>query len=477
MVKTKKNKNTSKRSKKLNSLFHIEKSLQYKKTLHENFKEILKFKSSSSCNRKKTTDYKEETLKFLSLLTIKEKYVLRGSHTYLDQKYPIDIDLSEYLYVDLNKIKNRDKKECFWLTDKISNLIVKLQLKYPDIIFLEFKVGNDYRFNIDIGEIDYKYKKVKNFNYESIKKHIKELFKNKNITKKDLNYLEEIVDINISIKKWKLLNNFFRSKSVLRWTMDEMLKQKKILDHGKIIHLQDTFGDDTVIKLDTLCYIENRYKLVTNIFFLFDKNGNRQKELKKFEKDSDYNVYQDIYKYSMEKNYLKTLKRIWLLSCSSKIKSNIKILKPVFTSKISALGQILGELENLSLILDFMENNILSKQNKDYSFILKKESNIRSITKRFIIHLLDIQNRLYNLLDDKYNDIVTSKISEYFYHNSEDFWDTIKQGLKKKHIEQLKLIFNEIMNFLKRLLNDSVIYYLKKKNSDIESLIKKINLN
>ena len=44
-----------------------------------------------------------------------------------------------------------------------------------------------------------------------------------------------------------------------------------------------------------------------------------------------------------------------------KIKSNIKILKP-FSSKISALGQIQGELENLTLILDFMENDILSKK-------------------------------------------------------------------------------------------------------------------
>ena len=51
MAKTK-NKISGKRSKKLNSLFHIEKSLQYKKTFHQSFKEILKFKSSSSCNKK-----------------------------------------------------------------------------------------------------------------------------------------------------------------------------------------------------------------------------------------------------------------------------------------------------------------------------------------------------------------------------------------------------------------------------------------
>jgi hypothetical protein len=89
---------------------------------------------------------------------------------------------------------------------------------------------------------------------------------------------------------------------------------------------------------------------------------------------------------------------------------------------------------------------------------------------------LDIQNRLYNLLDDNYNDIVTSKISEYFYDNSSDFWDTIKNGFKIKHITQLKLIFNEISNFLKRLLNDSIIFYLKKKNTNLNELIERIKV-
>jgi len=220
-------KNSSKRSKKLNSLFHIEKSIEYKRTLHDTFNEILKIKTSPFCNKKKITDHKEEVLKFLNLLTIKERYELRGSHTFEDHKYPIDIDLSEYLYVDIEKIKKRDYKECFWLTDKISNLIVKLQLRYPDIIFLEFKVGHDYRYHINLGEIDYRKKKVINYDFKKVVNHINELKKNKNITKKEFTYLEDLIDKNISIKKWKLLSSFFRDKYVLRWTMDEMLNQKK----------------------------------------------------------------------------------------------------------------------------------------------------------------------------------------------------------------------------------------------------------
>lgn len=478
MGRTKKNnKSYSKKSKKLTSLFNIEKSLEYKKTLHNNFNEILKFKTSSSCNRKKISDYKEEVLKFLNLLTIKERYELRGSHTFEDHKYPIDIDLSEYLYVDIEKIRNRDYKECYWLTDKISNLIVKLQLRYPDIIFLEFKVGNDYRYHIELGEVDYKKQEVKNFNYQKIRQHVNSLVKSKNITKKEKNYLDGILVEDISINQWKLLESFFKQKYVLRWNMDEMLSQKKILDNGRIVHLQDTLGDGTVIKLDTLCFIQDRYKQVTNIFFLFDKKMNREKQVKEFERKNDVHVYQDVYKYLLEKNFLKVLKRIWLLSCSQKIKKNIRILKPVFISKISAIGQIEGEIENLSLILEFMELNILEKKEKEYSFILQKNANIRLITKRFIVHLLDIQNRLYNLLDDNYNDIVTAKISEYFYENSGDFWETIKNGLQIKHIKQLKLIFNEVKNFLKRLLNDSINFYLKKKKTNLEDLIKKIKVS
>ena len=74
------------KSKKLNDLFHIEKS-GIQRTLHNTFNEILKI-TSSICN-KKITDHKEEVLKFLNLLTIKERYELRGSHTFETINIPL----------------------------------------------------------------------------------------------------------------------------------------------------------------------------------------------------------------------------------------------------------------------------------------------------------------------------------------------------------------------------------------------------
>ena len=462
------------KSKGLLSLFNIEKSMEYRKTIKNLMEEIMKIKSSNKCERRKIEDYKEETLKFLNLLTIKDRYQLIGSHIFKDHKYPIDIDISEFLYVDIDKVKKKNNKECFWLADKITNLIVKLQLKYPDIIFLEFKVGNNYSYHIDLGEVDYKKKKIKNFDSLKVEKHINKLYKNKKLTRKEKIYLIDLVSGEISITKWKLLSSFFRSKYLLRWSMDEMLSQKKISDDGKIIHLQDTFGDDTIIKLDALCYIENRYKEVTNVFLLIDKNKKKEKQIEKFNLKKDFYIYQDIFKYLMEKNNLKLLKRLWSLSCSQNIKKNIKILAPIFQSSISALGQIQGEIDNLGVILEFIENNLLSKKKLDYTFLYKNKFYLELLTKRFIIHLLDIQNRLYNLLDDNYNDIVTSKISEFFYNNSDKFWHTIENGLNLKQIKQLKIIFEDISGFIKRFLNDSINQYLKYKKTTINELIKEV---
>ena len=204
------------------------------------------------------------------------------------------------------------------------------------------------------------------------------------------------------------------------------------------------------------------------------KKKKKEKQIEKFNLKKDFYIYQDIFKYLMEKNNLKLLKRLWSLSCSQNIKKNIKILAPIFQSSISALGQIQGEIDNLGVILEFIENNLLSKKKLDYTFLYKNKFYLELLTKRFIIHLLDIQNRLYNLLDDNYNDIVTSKISEFFYNNSDKFWHTIENGLNLKQIKQLKIIFEDISGFIKRFLNDSINQYLKYKKTTINELIKEV---
>ena len=384
----------------------------------------------------------------------------------------------EYLYVDIDKIRRKDPKECYWLADKISNLIVKLQLKYPDIIYTEFKAGYDTRFFIDTGEIIYKQKKIKGYNLQKIKNHVETLFQKKFLSKNEKIYIDSILVNKPDIEQWKQINTFFREKYILRWTMEELLNMSKKLSNGEIVYLQDAISEDTTIKLDVICFIKNVYKTVTNIFFLFDKNKDKKKQVEAFEEKEDSFIYQDIFKYKLQKMNLKVLKRIWNLSCKQRIKSNIKILKPIFKSNVSAMGQISGELLNLKSILTFYENNVLEEKSKKNQFtILKDSKNIETLMKRFIIHLLHLQNRLYSTLDDSYNDLVTSKISEYFFNNSKDFWDTIKNGFKKKHIKELKKLIDEIINFLERLKNDSIDYYFKQKKVTIESLISKIKLS
>ena len=139
-------KTMKKTSKKLQSLFDIEKSINYKRALFRNFQEILSYKTSSNFNLLKKKDYPEELLNFLNILTTQEKYQMKGTYTFEDQFYPLDVDILEYIYVNMDKIKKKDPKECYWLADRISNLVIKLQLKYPDIIFVEFKAGYDRRY-------------------------------------------------------------------------------------------------------------------------------------------------------------------------------------------------------------------------------------------------------------------------------------------------------------------------------------------
>ena len=103
---------------------------------------------------------------------------------------------------------------------------------------MEFKVGNNYSYHIDLGKIDFKKKYL-----ILIKKRLNliKLFKSKKITFKENTYLLDLIHGDLTLTKWKLLNSFFRSKYVLRWNIQEILSQK-IFDDGTI-HIYKTLWE------------------------------------------------------------------------------------------------------------------------------------------------------------------------------------------------------------------------------------------
>ena len=197
--------------------------------------------------------------------------------------------------------------------------MVKIQLNFPhNLVILN---GYDEMF-IDWDEfckINKDYSKILSFNKEKFTNKLDNLYKSKNINKKEIELLNKKIK-SFNIDTWFYIYNFFREKYIVRWEIEDILYSGKKLNNKKeFFLLQDALIQKQIkkneygfIKLDTLCFFENKYKEIKNIFFICQKN--ERKNIKKFYKKQKENsqnyLKQDIYKYYFLKKYLKVVKSI-----------------------------------------------------------------------------------------------------------------------------------------------------------------------
>ena len=108
-----------------------------------------------------------------------------------------------------------------------------------------------------------------------------------------------------------------------------------------------------LLNFDTLSFFENKYKEITNIFFICPKTEKLSISNKQFyniQKENSYKyLKQDVYKYYFLKKYLKVVKREYSIFLKNKKieKDKLNILVNLINCKLGNLNQINGELENI----------------------------------------------------------------------------------------------------------------------------------
>ena len=435
------------------------------------------------------TIYSTDLLNIIDLITLDNNYKIVGSYSYENLKYPNDIDITELYHINS---KNLDE-EGFYFADKISNIMVKIQLNFPDIIFSDFKAGYDERFFIDWQEyskINKDYSKLISFNKEKFMIKVGDLYKKKYITKKEVELLKKILK-NINIDTWFYMYNFFREKFIVRWEIEDILYSgKKLINKKNYFLLQDALIQTQIgkpneygfIKLDTLSFFENKYKEITNIFFICPnrekgigksgkgersgisniKENSSDKQFYKIQKETSYKyLKQDVYKYYFLKKYLKVVKRIFNIFKNKKIEKNkLNILVNLINSKLGNLNQINGELENIVKLL------YIIKGTKRY-----QKNNYLIIIRRIFVQLLDIQNRLYSILQGNFKKEISDNISKFFYNYYDTFWETINNGLMVKQAKDLIELCEELNEIFSNIINTGVNIFLSKHNLSINKLI------
>lgn len=311
-----------------------------------------------------------EKLRFtLEQVTINEIANVVGSTAYKEHKYPSDVDVYEPVIVNMNKVE-AIKFYAEQFKDIFRKIMINEKLYYAD-----FKMGFDPRFDLTIHSNILERRKIA---LVYLKKGLIEESVYLDLYKADQNEFFEII----------------RKQRTLRWTPDEVITGRKILNGNVFISIEDALQQDTLIKLDVITWVVNRY-LSIEVFFNLQYRENNQ--VFSFHRLPSYieTILRDIQFYSQKEHYnpLKVIKRLWSLSRIQECQALINEINPLLKSDAAALNQIIADIEVLNLLL---------KQKLSKKAINKIFLEIIGFKKRIANHMSEIEyvsqeiDKIYN---------------------------------------------------------------------------------
>lgn len=387
----------------------------------------MKYDYSILRTRKKES-YNFDTVKAVHLMAIDpEIQFIFGSASYRMQLYPGDIDANETVN------KNMNKQDIIQLVSNKLQKIVFDIINTPGYYISEVKAGYDDVFNqIHIGKIVYSPSKnyVIGFNPTLLSSDFNRLFKNGYLTKLEYQQFDEILQSNssnIPVPAFEQLYHLLREKTILRWSPKEILKGYKRLPGNRFKSLYDSLFDKTMVKIDMLAPVNNRYIEVTNFFILqyVDENGKSHNINLPGDFDDDIvtnlkNEVRKLYFSSLFFNPLKMSKRMWSMARLQKDMNVVNKLTPLLRSDASMLGQINSELETIMLLFEKFEDLPIK-------FLFNQINNFKSR----LSNLIEIQineDDIFAQIDD----ITSGKLdAQHIVKSLKD----IKTQLKKHMIE------------------------------------------
>ena len=356
----------------------------------------------------------------LDVVTINESPRVVGSTAFAAHRYPSDVDVFERVTVGLPR-----SRALKFYEDQFRNIMEKL-LVDPQIYYMDFKAGEDLRFDSEIDSTSTitERQEIVNTLYE-----------------KGLVTPEEIDELYRAADDLEDFREAIRQRRVLRWTPEEVISGRKELVGNTHMLFRDALGQATVVKLDVVSWIEVRFQSIEvfyNLRYLDPQTGATE-----FYPLGSYtrSLLDDIERYSSRRFYspLKLTKRLWSLSRVIDCTPLLEALTPLLSSHAAALNQIQSDAE---LLIEFVSRSVAQPKAGP---LTEGDSRWTSGTVRnLFMELLGLHKRLTNHLRGEPYEIIHQIVDEFFTLWIE--WQIsgrLQRGEIAKRLELIREILHE----------------------------------
>jgi hypothetical protein len=351
-------------------------------------------------------NYPDEILKIMDLISFDmNNFKIMGSARLKSLIFSGDID-------GLEIIKYENQAQAL-------QTIIKKIMNYEgygkDLIIGDIKCGNNkYRDLLKyIGKI--KNGKIYNYSPESIRltiinTHIPEL---SNLPTKE----------NITLKEWTGLYKFISSFIALRWTPNDILKGRTLINN-EFVDLQLAVFNSNTTKIDIYYNYFGKYTEFTNI--IFDESPTKDFFIE--------NIKNTILINYEQQNYLKTIKQCFSIA---RLNNDCKFIESVMNLLVSPINSLNSCKTDLTVLSDMV------KFGADMYFLRDKiKAHIGTIIlKLSSFYLEDIDPNIFNEI----NNLINIQNLTEFNNNIEfinKYIENIVQKLTLKYIQNNKININ-----------------------------------
>jgi hypothetical protein len=274
--------------------------------------------------------------------------------------------------------------------------------------FIEFKSGICKDAILDIGYLEYG--KIINYNYSEIMKNIN--------SKSYLHELKKYVKKKISLDEWMELWDRNRKIYTLRWTLDEIIKNKKKMPNGKFITLDLALLQPIITKIEVIMMVNGRLVAFSNFF---DNKTSANSE--NFELGIKFNYYRML----KDKKYMKVIKRMFAIQRNFIMdKGTIENIYRFLVSDVGRLGRVSTDIKAIIEVIN-------TKQTIPIKVAIR----------------LELDSKIDELASISINDLDLRKVDE-------EINDALVLNSKKKLVELL----NSITKYIDKIVNDHAYAYL-----------------
>lgn len=288
------------------------------------------------------TDYPSDAVKVLDAMSMGGDFQLFGSMSLRSQLYSGDYDGYEVIHK-----KGEVKQVLAELRKQFQDNIKKLRV-IPNTWIGDIKAGAVEEWRVIPRTAIVEKGRITGYNSVQCRGVVDRLLKDKIISEKEAKDAIALLKTKPSVQDFIVAKESIKFH-ILRWSVQEILSNSKILRDDSRITLDQAFNLPGIAKLDVISLVANNRFTDFSVIYEFHCNG---KALNPDPSDIKTSLQEDVIAYTASGNYFKVIKRLFALAKLNKNTKLIGSITPILNSNLGLMYLIVNDIDTLCMLLE-----------------------------------------------------------------------------------------------------------------------------